>query len=207
MKSVASIDAALYFLGSNTPSAWYRNALENIDLLLIDHANCEKKAAGTAISLMYRYVDKEALLPVLSRLAREELRHFELVHRQLIELNITYNHLTPSRYAGALKSMISTVEPQRLVDCLLVAAVVEARSCERFLGLSDVLKGKLGPFYSDLAISEARHFRTYIDMAKRYTCVSLDQRIQEFLAAEFKLISDPDENFRFHSGPLRESIP
>ena len=124
-------------LGCATPELWYVAAAANLRTLLIDHANCEKKAAGTALSLLYRYVDKPDLLRRMSRLAREELRHYEQVLSTMDALRLEYGHLTPSRYAGAMRASIRTSEPGRLVDTLLVGAVVEARSCERFEGLAD----------------------------------------------------------------------
>ena len=194
-------------LGCLTPDLWYEQALGNLPVLLIDHANCEKKAAGTALSLMYRYVDKPVLLPILSRLAREELRHFEQVHKIMVDLCIDYRHITPSRYAGELKSLVSEKEPERLVDTLLVAAIVEARSCERFIGLSTKLPDDIGVFYKTLAISEARHFETCLKLAEIYSVGGVKQRLADLLEVESRLVLLPDSKFRFHSGPVEESIP
>ena len=192
-------------LGCLTPDSWYEQATGNLPVLLIDHANCEKKAAGTALSLMYRYVDKPVLLPVLSRLAREELRHFEQVHKVMLELCIDYRHITPSRYARELKSLVSEREPDRLVDILLIAAIVEARSCERFIGLSSKLPSKIGLFYKNLAASEARHFETYLNLAETYSVGGLKERLSNILEVERTLVLLPDTEFRFHSGPLEKS--
>ena len=146
------------YLRVPTPEAWLKSAISNADLLLIDHANCEKKAASTAMSLLYRYVEKPRLLQRLSRLAREELRHFEQVARVIEERGIAYRHVSASRYAGALKKMVRSHEPQRLVDTLLVASVIEARSCERFALLADVVDVQLAGLYRSLLDSEKRHF-------------------------------------------------
>ena len=123
------------FLGSSTPAAWLDRALADLDTLLIDHANCEKKAASTALSLLYRYVDRPQLLHKLSRLAREELRHFEQVLTILKRRNVPYEHITASRYAAGLMGHVRKEEPGRLVDTLIVGAFIEARSCERFAAL------------------------------------------------------------------------
>ena len=117
------------FLPCESPKAWLDWALENQTLLLNDHAHCEKKAASTAMSLMYRYVDRDNLLHKMSRLAREELLHFEQVHKLMRKRGVAYEHLTASRYADGLRKHIRTHEPARLVDTLIIGAFVEARSC------------------------------------------------------------------------------
>jgi tRNA-(ms[2]io[6]A)-hydroxylase len=197
----------LDFLPCRTPAHWFEQAPGQLATLLIDHANCEKKAAGTALSLMYRYVDKPDLLQQLSRLAREELRHFEQVHQLILDRKIPYTHLSSSRYAGALRAEVSTQEPQRLVDTLLVGAIVEARSCERFLGLVEVLPESLAEFYRRLLVSEARHFADYLDLARRYSSEAVELRLQALLAVEAELVQQPDAQFRFHSGAPAENIP
>ena len=190
------------FLACPTPDAWLDDALDRLATLLIDHANCEKKAAATALGLLYRYVDKPLLLRKLSRLAREELRHFEQVLELMGEQGVDYAHLPPGRYAGSLHRLIDRREPQRLVDSLLVGAIVEARSCERFQRLSEVAPAPLDGFYARLSASEARHFRDYLKLAERYSGASVAPRLERFLTAEAALIAEPDSTFRFHSGPL-----
>ena len=190
------------FLACPTPDAWLDDALERLPTLLIDHANCEKKAAGTALGLLYRYVDKPPLLRKLSRLAREELRHFEQVLELMAGQGVDYVHLSPGRYAGSLHRLINRQEPQRLVDALLVGAIVEARSCERFQRLAEVAPAPLNGFYARLLESEARHFRDYLKLAERYSDASVAPRLECFLTAEAVLVTDPDSTFRFHSGPL-----
>jgi len=120
--------AVCEFLSCPTPTAWLEQAIEHKAELLIDHANCEKKAAGNAMSLLYRYVDRPELLDKLSKLAREELLHFEQVIAYMRTQDIEYVHITPATYAGSLRGCIATHEPWRLVDTLIVGAVVEARS-------------------------------------------------------------------------------
>ncbi len=196
---------AANFLACATPSAWTEAAVSNIPTLLIDHANCEKKAASTALNLIYRYVDKTDLLKQLSKLAREELRHFEQVVDLMVRRHLPYVHLSPSRYAGELHKLVRKQEPYRLMDEMLVAAIIEARSCERFQQLGSHLDPELGDFYLSLLKSEARHFNIYMGMATRFAVEEgIDERLQSLLAAERRLIETPDESFRFHSGiPMR----
>jgi len=190
------------FLSCATPAAWFEQARERLPILLVDHANCEKKAAGNALSMMYRYVDHPALLQRLSRHAREELRHFEQVHELMVELGIEYVTLTASRYAAGLRAAVSHSEPHRLVDSLVVSAVVEARSCERFAGLVDILPPAIAGLYRGLLASEARHFRNYLSFARQYDAARVEAVLPDILARDARLVTEPDTEFRFHSGPL-----
>ncbi|PYF84719.1 MULTISPECIES: tRNA-(ms[2]io[6]A)-hydroxylase [Marinomonas] len=189
------------FLPCESPKAWVNWALENQTLLLNDHAHCEKKAASTAMSLMYRYVDRDNLLHKMSRLAREELLHFEQVHKIMRKRDVAYDHLTASRYAEGLRKHIRTHEPARLVDTMIIGAFVEARSCERFAALAPHLDEELSKFYISLLKSEARHFQDYLELAKEYSNEPIDDRVAFFRDLEEKLITEPDEEFRMHSGP------
>ncbi len=189
------------FLLCETPQAWLDWALENPELLLIDHANCEKKAASTALNLMYRYVEHPALLKKLSRLAREELRHFEQVIAIMQARDIAYPQLSASRYAGELRKEVRAQEPGRLVDTLLVGAIIEARSCERFAVLVPALDEELAGFYASLLKSESRHFTDYLRLAHGLAeAEDVAQRLAVLLQRERQLIETPDEEFRFHSG-------
>ncbi|TVT34491.1 tRNA-(ms[2]io[6]A)-hydroxylase [Marinobacter vinifirmus] len=190
------------FLPCRTPSRWIENALANQDLMLIDHAHCEKKAASTALSLMYRYVDNTDLLNKMSRLAREELRHFEQVLAIMNKRGVAYTHLTPARYAAGLREAVRKDDPGRLVDVLIVGAIIEARSCERFAALAPHLDEKLAEFYNSLLKSEARHYQDYLKLAVQANGGPVDERVADFMAIEQKLIEEPDSEFRFHSGPL-----
>lgn len=198
----APLAAALDFLGCTTPSRWFDAALTQLPVLLVDHANCEKKAAGTALSLMYRYVDRDHLLKRLSRLAREELRHFEDVLDVLRRSNVAYVHLSPSRYAASLRRGIRTTEPARLVDTLIVGAFIEARSCERFAGLAERLQqGELKTFYRRLVDAEARHFVEYLAMAREVGDAAFGGHVDRFRSKERELATRTDSEMRFHSGP------
>lgn len=189
------------FLACGTPDAWVDAALGSLDTLLIDHANCEKKAAGTALNMLFRYVDRPGLLTALSKLAREELRHFEQVLKMMQSRGVTYRHLSSSRYAGELFSHVRQREPERVIDSLVVGAIIEARSCERFHRLSQCIDGDLGCFYRDLLASEARHFQIYLSLARHCAGSPIDDRVGELLEAERQLILAPDKELRFHGGP------
>lgn len=195
------------FLGCLTPTKWLELAEKNTDILLIDHAHCERKAAASAIHLLYRYPDKERLLIPLSQLAREELRHFEQVLVLIKKRDLIFRALTGSRYAQGLRQHMRTHEPARLIDTLIVSAFIEARSCERFYALSQVLKDvELVDYYDFLLKSEARHFETYLELAKMYSSEeNIASRIDFFREHESLLITQPDSEFRFHSGIILSS--
>lgn len=172
--------------------------------LLLDHANCELKAASTALGFLYRYPERTALAQRMSRLAREELRHFEQVRSIMADMQVPFERLTASRYAGGLRDAVRNEEPLKLLDMLLVGALIEARSCERFARLAPRLPERLARFYGGLLASESRHFEHYLDFARSETGVSqadLDERLAELKAIEAQLITEPDSRFRFHSGP------
>ncbi len=188
------------FLRCATPDSWVQAAPAQLGTLLVDHANCEKKAAANAMSLMYKYVDKPELLERLSQLAREELLHFEQVVGLMRERNVPYTHLGPSRYAASLRQHIRTHEPARLIDTLIVSAFVEARSCERFAAVAPVLDPQLGKFYHSLLRSEARHYEYFLGLARTYANEDIEARIDFFAEREAELIAAPDPEFRFHSG-------
>ncbi|RUR32796.1 tRNA-(ms[2]io[6]A)-hydroxylase [Vreelandella andesensis] len=188
------------FLACPTPDAWLQWALDNPEILLIDHAQCEKKAASTAMSLLYRYVDQPLLLSKMSQLAREELLHFEQVVGLMEKRGVAYAHLTASRYAEGLRKHLRSNDPDRLIDVLIIGALIEARSCERFARLIPYLDEELAKFYRTLVKSEGRHFEDYLLLAKQQTAASIDDRIAFFVAREAELITSPDTTFRFHSG-------
>lgn len=193
---------AIYdFLLCETPDDWVARALQEPEVLLIDHANCEKKAASTAMNLMYRYVDNFDLLHKMSRLAREELRHFEQVIGFMEKRGIVYDAtINAGRYAAQMRKPVRTFEPAKLVDTLIVGAIIEARSCERFAKLAPHLDDELNAFYVSLLKSESRHFMDYLNLAREAANEDIDERVQFFLAREKALIEGPDEEFRFHSG-------
>jgi tRNA-(ms[2]io[6]A)-hydroxylase len=201
MNSPSGLAAIQSFLLCPTPEAWVQRAVQNQAILLVDHANCEKKAASTALNLMYRYVEHHKLLDKLSRLAREELRHFEQVIAIMKERGVAYPQLSASRYAGTLRQQVRKPEPGRLVDTLLIGAIIEARSCERFAALAPALDAEFGEFYLSLLKSESRHFVDYLKLAEEVgSKTEVAERLPVLLECERALIEDPDSEFRFHSG-------
>ena len=193
------------FLHCSTPQAWVDAVTGELPTLLIDHANCEKKAASTALNLIFRYVDKPELSMKLSKLAREELRHFEQVLTLLKKRDIDFEHVSASRYAGELRKGVRTSEPYRLVDMMIVSAIVEARSCERFEAVIPVLDDELAQFYTSLLKSEARHFQIYLNFARKYSPEDIQPRVDFFLARDRELVESADTEFRFHSGTPAET--
>jgi len=200
MSALAEIQT---FLPCATPHRWIQNALENQPLMLIDHANCEKKAASTALSLINRYTDNFELLNKMSRLAREEMRHFEQVIALMKRRKIPYEYVSASRYAAGLRDLARKEDPAKLIDVLIIGAFIEARSCERFALLAPHLDAELERFYMSLLKSEARHYQDYLKLAKTVAGgQSIDDRIAVFAQREQELIESPDKQFRFHSGPV-----
>ena len=191
------------FLETRTPSEWVDEACRRIPEMLLDHANCELKAASTAMGFLYRYPDRALMIQRMSRLGREELRHFEQVRSIMAGMDIPFERLSASRYAGSLLETVRDEEPYKLLDRLLIGALIEARSCERFALLAPRLPDKLGRFYGGLLASEARHFEHYIAFARTECDVlseEVDSRLDELLAVESDLVTRPDPQFRFHSG-------
>jgi tRNA-(ms[2]io[6]A)-hydroxylase len=190
-----------------TPAAWVRLACASRDLLLIDHANCEKKAASTALALTFAYAEDLDLTGKMSRLARKELRHYEQVTKLIRNLGVTPQRLAPGRYALGLRALVARAEPQREIDLMICGAFIEARSCERFGVLADAIGPPLRDLFTGLHGAEARHHRVYLDLARRavrragLTPASLEARVLEFGALEAQLITEADPVFRFHSGP------
>jgi tRNA 2-(methylsulfanyl)-N6-isopentenyladenosine37 hydroxylase len=195
----AGVDSGIEnILLAPTPAAWVDAAVERWRELLVDHANCEKKAASTALALMFAYPEDRELGLALSRLAREELRHFEQVHRLMASLNVPFERQKPGRYASALRALVRTVDPGRKLDLMLISALIEARSCERFRLLAPRLPGAMGDLYAQLEKSEARHFELYVNFARGYE--DWQSRLRLLAGREAELATTPDTAFRFHSG-------
>jgi tRNA-(ms[2]io[6]A)-hydroxylase len=189
------------FLGCSTPQAWVVAALADQETLLLDHKNCEFKAASTALSLMAKYSGHVEITEAMPRLAREELVHYEQVQRLMRRRQILPRQLSASRYASGLRKLVRTHEPCKLVDTLVVGAFIEARSCERFEALVPHLDDELGGFYAGLLKSEARHFQKYLKLAYLYgDAADIERVIEKVRAGEQELIETPDTEFRFHSG-------
>jgi tRNA-(ms[2]io[6]A)-hydroxylase len=189
------------FLGCRTPDAWVEAALSQQDVMLIDHKNCEFKAASTALSMIAKYGAYSDLVIMMSRLAREELVHHEQVLRLMKKRKVEWRPLSASRYASGLRAVVRSHEPVKLVDTLVVGAIIEARSCERFEALVPHLDEELGRFYYGLLKSEARHFQGYLKLAYQYgDAADVDRVIEKVRVVEQGLIETADTEFRFHSG-------
>ena len=193
--------AARSILLADTPAAWVDAAVSGWRELLVDHANCEKKAASTAVALIFAYPEDARLGSALSRLAREELRHFEQVQSAMTELDVPFLRQKPGRYAAGLRRELRTSEPGRKLDLLLSGALIEARSCERFRLLAQKLPEPLGKFYGRLAESEARHFELYVGLARERYGEEWEPRLNTLARTEAQLATAPDGELRFHSGP------
>lgn len=200
----------MQILQAATPSEWVDEAIYQWEALLADHANCEKKAASTALALMFAYPEDRALATRLSKLAREELRHFEQVDQLMQQAKVAYRRQKPGRYAAGLRSQLTTHEPRRKLDLLLMGALIEARSCERFRllaareGHACALPEPVQSLYRGLEASEARHFHLYLRLAEQHAHAlgikDWQERLEELSAVEAELITSPDSEFRFHSG-------
>jgi tRNA-(ms[2]io[6]A)-hydroxylase len=198
--SQSDLDALMEFLPCRTPQAWIEEALKHEEMLLLNHCYLEQCAARNAIQLMFRCPDKPDLLSKMSKLAREELRHFEKVHELLTRRGYVYKILKPSRYAGLLNTEVRKQEPGQLVDSLIVGAFIEARSCERFASLAPHMDEEIAEFFRSLLKSEARHFKDYLDLAEKYADGRIMERMAFFAEIERSAIETPDPLFRFHSG-------
>jgi tRNA 2-(methylsulfanyl)-N6-isopentenyladenosine37 hydroxylase len=193
-------DGETEMLLAPTPDAWVQAAAGHWRELLNDHAQCEKKAASTALALMFTYPEDRRLASTLSRLAREELRHFEQVQKLMITLQVPFERQRPGRYASGLRTALRTHDPGRKLDLLLVGALIEARSCERFRLLAPRLPAAVSGFYAQLAHSEARHFEQYVGLAQEAS-PEWRERLRELAEHEARLATAPDGQLRFHSGP------
>lgn len=186
----------------DTPKYWVASASSNEELLLVDHANCERKAAGSALALIHRFADDRNACMALSRVVREEMRHFEQVLSLIHLKGYAFTPLGPSRYARGLHRVASALGCEIRISELLVAAIIEARSCERFRLLVDALDPPVSDLYERLSEAEERHFALYLNLAnecgdKR----AIEAHLKVLLDEDAKLITENDEHFRFHSGP------
>ena len=188
-------------LQSASDARWLAQVDAHIDEILIDHAHCEKKAAGVAMNLLFSYVDQVPLARAMTEIVNEELAHFHLVLDLLERRGIRFRKLSPSSYGQRLHARVRKEEPARAIDRLLVAGLIEARSCERFALLRDhVADAELQEFYGSLFESEARHHATYVrlacDMAPEET---VRERLHRLAGEEAAIIAQGDPVARMHS--------
>ena len=188
-------------LHAPTSERWLLQVRGGLEELLIDHAHCEKKAAGVAMGMLFAYVENTDLCRAMMEIVREELEHFQLVLDLLARRGIRFRKLSPSRYAGRLHALVGKEEPRRAVDRLLVASLIEARSCERFGLLRDHLDdAELASFFGGLFESEARHHSTYVRLAKTFAPdEQVVSRLHELAEAEARIIAEGDPVPRMHS--------
>jgi tRNA-(ms[2]io[6]A)-hydroxylase len=188
-------------LKSSTAPWWLDDVERHVDEVLIDHAHCEKKAAATALNMIFAYPDKPSLVRELTTIVHEEMSHFTMVLDLLERRGMRFRRLPPSKYGGKLHELVRKQEPERAVDRLLVASLIEARSCERFGLLRDRLRdAELAEFYGSLFASEARHHATYVDLARLFDRNNgVDARLDELAAAEAAIITTGDDAVRVHS--------
>lgn len=188
-------------LKSATLPEWLPSVRDHVDELLIDHAHCEKKAAGTAMNLIFAYVDRVELVRELKKIVDEELEHFTMVLDVLDRRGIPFRRLKPSDYGRRLNDLVRKQEPHKAVDRLLVAALIEARSCERFAILRDgIADPELADFYGSLFESEARHHATYVRFAREFADEkAVRNRLEELAEAEAEIVSTVSPVPRMHS--------
>jgi tRNA-(ms[2]io[6]A)-hydroxylase len=188
-------------LQSTSDARWLAQVDAHLNDILIDHAHCEKKAAGVAMNLLFSYVDHVPLARAMTEIVNEELAHFQMVLDLLERRGIRFRKLSPSSYGQRLHAVVRKEEPARAIDRLLVAGLIEARSCERFALLRDhVADPELREFYGSLFESEARHHATYVrlacDVAPEDT---VRERLQWLAAEEAAIIAQGDPVARMHS--------
>lgn len=184
-----------------TSSAWIEQALANLNTILLDHSHCERKAAGVALNFMFRYPSNTKMVRELTKIAQEELEHFELVNQWLERRNIALAPLPPPPYGAGLKAQVRPQEPHRFLDSLLVTGLIEARSHER-LGLlaAHCPEPELAKFYKGLMASEARHFGMYWVLADTYfDRKDVMQRLSELAVVESELLATLHPEPRIHS--------
>jgi tRNA-(ms[2]io[6]A)-hydroxylase len=188
-------------LKAPTDARWFAQVDAHLDEVLIDHAHCEKKAAGTALNLIFYYVENRELCQEMTQIVNEELEHFHMVLDLLERRGIPFRRLRPSQYGNRLHALIRKQEPQRAVDRLLVAGLIEARSCERFHALAQhVDDPELAEFYSSLFESEARHHTVYTRLAKQFASAEVVlARLEELYEAEAQILSAGEPMARMHS--------
>jgi len=196
----------LGFLYCRTPDSWIEEAVKQLEIILNDHAANELKAAQSAMTLIARNPLKQDVLNKMSRLAREELVHFEQVLKIMKKRGIKLQTLKASTYAAKMFKHIRKSQDDALTDTLILGAIIEARSCERFEKLAPHLDADLEKFYVSLLKSEARHYQDYLDLAQKYSDEPIDERVDYFLTIEKEAILSPDPLFRFHSGVPKKYV-
>jgi len=198
---VTAAPTKIKFLQQPTSSAWVEQAIDHLDTILLDHSHCERKAAGVALNLIFRYPSSAKLVRTLTAIAQEELAHFEQVNQWLDRRNIPLAPLSAPPYAGGLKNQIRRHEPDRMLDSLLVSGLIEARSHERLALLAQHCpEPELAQFYRELMVSEARHYGIYWTLATTYfERETVDRRLEALATVESDLLATLHPEPRIHS--------
>jgi tRNA-(ms[2]io[6]A)-hydroxylase len=175
-----------------TPAGWLEGVFADFSAFLVDHAACEKKAFSTGMALVSRYPERQAMVTALIEFSREELAHFSAVHQVLAERGLTLARDEPDRYAKELRARVRPRGDDELCDRLLVAGIIEARSCERLCLLADALPARepeLADLYRGLARAEARHHGLFFRLARDVVGeAAVTARAAELLAFEAELV-------------------
>jgi len=191
-------------LHSRTPIEWGRAVLAEPFSLLIDHAFLEKKAATNALELLTRWPDDwtDGWVEAMTSVARDEMAHLSQVVRILLSRGGRMDRFHKNPYANALRQLVRKASRQELLDRLLVAALIEVRSCERFSVLAAAsTDAELSGFYRSLYSSELGHYRVFLHLAGKFTPeAELEARWQEMLAAEAAILAVQEPGPRIHSG-------
>lgn len=193
--------------------SWVTAALADLPTLLVDHAHCERKAAQTALKFLAQYPDWSELVLPLSRLAREELVHFERVLKELAHRGVPFRTLPAANYAAGLMDAMRPATPprpgapvrswqgDRTIDEMLVGALIEARSHERFVRLCAATDDvRLRDLYEDFLAAEERHGDLYLELAEQVAGGPVDSRLTELAAHEARVLARPGQPVRMHSG-------
>ncbi|MCB7480446.1 tRNA-(ms[2]io[6]A)-hydroxylase [Christiangramia sediminis] len=185
-----------------TDPRWADIAEKNIEDILVDHAYCEQKAASTAISLIVTYPEYSELVTAMTALAREEMGHFKMVHDRILKMGFTMGRDRKDEYVLKLREFFPKggSRTTQMVHRLLIAGLIEARSCERFRLLSEELQDKeLAKFYRDLMVSEANHYTMFLKFARQYGDREIvDQKWQELLEFEAEIMKELSKNESIH---------
>ena len=191
------------FLPCVTPDRWLENALDNPVLLLLDHANCEKKAASSALHLIYRCIDNMDVMESMSQLVETEMQNFQSLVRIIKARKLDCISLTASRYALGLRDHMSGNDNLKLIDLLVVSAFMHGRAFERFSRLIPYIDLELESFYVSFIKTQENHFNKYLHIAKSLSDEeTLASRVDHFASYEKNLIKRPDSEFRVYSGPI-----
>lgn len=185
-----------------TDPRWVDIAEKNIEDILVDHAYCEQKAASTAISLIVTYPEYSELVTSMTALAREEMGHFKMVHDRILKMGFTMGRDRKDEYVLKLREFFPKggSRTTQMVHRLLIAGLIEARSCERFRLLSEELEDKeLAKFYRDLMVSEANHYTMFLKFARQYGDREIvDQKWQELLEFEAEIMKELSKDQSIH---------